>query len=107
MKPFIFSIVLFATAWSCRAAEPTSVAQAILMERLRTDPPDTKADVLITAAAIRFVDYFALAKTKAERKQLYAAFQTYSNRILNRARQKLERARDRARPRPRGPVRRA
>ena len=74
---------------SCRAGDPSTVADALVVERLRVDPTCATGAQLIEAAANRFMPYYVLAASRMEVKRLDHAFRNYASEVMRRQRARL------------------
>ena len=80
------AIALVLLCFSCRAA---TVADALIVERLRADPPRATSALLIEAAADRFAEYYPLASSRLDVKRLDHAFHGYANKVMRQERARL------------------
>ena len=109
MRLIIVSACMLSTRFLFGAA-PAPVEAALTVERLRLDDPGKPGYALVNESADRFSEYFKLAKSATDRKRLYIAWRTYSDRVRVRARQRLNELWEqtqREMNRPRGGGRRA
>jgi hypothetical protein len=80
------ALALVLLCFTCRAA---TVADALIVERLRVDPSRATGAQLIDAAADRFAEYYPLADSRLDVKRLDHAFHNYASGVLRRQRARL------------------